>query len=171
MIDRVPTDAEGDAIRGKLGIPKKGQSGQKRSLGFAAPIITPFPALETDVFEVPSRGIAKPSRRPKNGRLVAFFSTIVKGGRSPPGRLARSAPIFHRLIIRLMTVMSLPVSRLNVEDLRPSTGSTSATRPSVWWNRFWRDVRHRDPQKARRAISRLSSVVVMRLLKRIMRGG
>jgi hypothetical protein len=42
MIDRVPTDAEGDAIRGKLGIRKKGQAGQKRSLGFAAPIINPF---------------------------------------------------------------------------------------------------------------------------------
>jgi hypothetical protein len=42
MIDRVPTGGEGDVIRGKLGIPKKGQSGQKRSLGFAAPIISPF---------------------------------------------------------------------------------------------------------------------------------
>jgi hypothetical protein len=44
MIDRLPTDAEGDVIRDKLGIPKKRQSSEEEiaRLRAAAPIISPF---------------------------------------------------------------------------------------------------------------------------------
>ena len=129
-------DGEGDVIRDKLGIPKKRQSSEEEIARLRRSHNQPFPALETDFFGVPSSGIANVSPT-RNWPSCRFFSRPWRnGGRPPPGRLARSAPIFHRLIIRLMTVMSLPVSRLNVEDPRPSTGSTSATRPSVWWNRF-----------------------------------
>jgi hypothetical protein len=85
MIDRPPIDAEGDVIRGKLGIPKKGQSSQEEIARLRRSHNQPFPALETDFFGVPSSGIAKPSRRQEIGRLVALF--LGHGGMAADRRL------------------------------------------------------------------------------------
>jgi transposase-like protein len=78
---------------------------------------------------------------------------------SNPFRYFNSSPEVIRLVV--MMYVRYPLSLRNVEDLLAERGiDISHETVRFWWNRFWPNVRRRDPQETSRAHARLSSVVL-----------
>ena len=77
---------------------------------------------------------------------------------SNPFRYFNSSPEVIRLVV--MMYVRYPLSLRNVEDLLVERGIeiSHETVRWFWWNRFWADIRCRDPKETRRAPAQQSSI-------------